>query len=108
MIAVTFPASAQAAKTLYGKTGPGFVITLETAAGRKVTRVRAGTYRIVVVDRTGDDAHNFHLRGRGVNRSTGVPFVGRQVWTVTFRRGAVYRFVCNPHALVMNGSFRAF
>ena len=107
-LAAAFPLSAHAAQTLYAKTGPGVDITLKTASGQKVTRLRAGTYRIVVVDRTGGDAHNFHLRGRGVDRSTSVRFVGRTVWTVTFRRASVYRFVCDPHVFVMHGSFRTF
>lgn len=104
--ALALPNTALAAPKLFAKVGPGFDISLRTATGAKVTRLKAGTYTIVVTDRSGDDMHNFHLRGPGVNRATGVPFVGRRVWTVTFRRGATYRFVCDPHALAMHGSFR--
>jgi hypothetical protein len=92
---------------LIAKAGPGFDITLRTPAGVDVGRIAAGTYTIFVTDRTGDDSHNFHLKGFGVDRATGVPFVGRQRWTVRFTRGKVYRFVCDPHAFVMRGSFRA-
>jgi hypothetical protein len=44
---------------------------------------------ITVNDRTA--AHNFHLTGPGVNRSTGIAFRGQRRWTLTLRRG-VYRF----------------
>ncbi len=105
-VGLALSASAHAVTTLYAKTGPGFVISLKTAAGKKVTRLPAGTYRIVVSDRNGfDNPHNFRLRGPGVNRATGVPFAGRRVWTVTLRPG-VYRFLCDPHELAMHGSFR--
>jgi plastocyanin len=49
--------------------------------------------------------HNFHLRGRGVNKRTTVGFLGSTTWTVTLRPGT-YRFVCDPHARRMRGSFR--
>ena len=106
-LAVAPAASAQRTRTLYAKTGPGFVISLRDASGDRVKRMRAGTYRIVVVDRTGDDAHNFRLRGPGVNRATAIGFVGRTMWTVALRRG-LYRYVCDPHALAMHGSFRVY
>lgn len=101
------PGAARALPILYAKTGPGFVITLKNASGRAVRRVEAGTYQIVVRDRSGDDAHNFHLVGPGLDVGTGVGFVGTKRWRVTFRKGKVYRFRCDPHALVMHGSFRA-
>ncbi len=105
-VVLAVPSTARAAPKLFAKVGPGFDISLRTATGAKVTKLKAGTYTIVVTDRSGDDAHNFHLRGPGVNKATSVPFVGRRVWTVTFRRNATYRFVCDPHELVMHGSFR--
>jgi plastocyanin len=86
--------------------GPGFDIALKTSAGTKVKHLQAGTYRLVVTDRTGVDSHNFHLKGFGVDKATGVPFVGTRTWTVRFTRGRRYRFVCDPHAFVMKGSFR--
>jgi plastocyanin len=83
--------------------GPGATISLRTATGRRVTRLRRGRYRIVVRDRS--RSHNFHLRGPGVNKRTTVGFRGTRTWTVTLRRG-IYRFVCDPHARRMRGSFR--
>jgi plastocyanin len=83
--------------------GPGFTISLRTATGRRVSRLRRGRYRITVRDRSA--SHNFHLRGPGVNKRTSVGFRGNRTWTVTLRRG-LYRFVCDPHARRMRGSFR--
>jgi plastocyanin len=40
-----------------------------------------------------------------VNKRTTVGFRGTRTWSVTFRRGT-YRFVCDPHARRMRGSFR--
>jgi plastocyanin len=83
--------------------GPSATISLRTATGRRVTRLRRGRYRITVRDRSA--SHNFHLRGPGVNKRTTVGFRGTRTWTVTLRRG-LYRFVCDPHAGRMRGSFR--
>jgi plastocyanin len=90
-------------RTLIATVGPGFTISLRTTAGRRVSRVRRGRYRIRVRDRS--SMHNFHLRGRGVNKRTTVRFRGTVTWTVTLRVGT-YRFVCDPHARRMRGSFR--
>ena len=43
--------------------------------------------------------------GPGVNQTTDVDFVGTRTWTVTFQDGQRYRYVCDPHAGQMNGSF---
>lgn len=108
--ACALPASAQNTGsqpiTLIAMVGPDFDITLKTSAGTNVKHLPAGTYRIVVTDRTGDDSHNFHLKGFRVDRATGVRFVGTRIWTVRFTRGKLYRFVCDPHAFAMKGSFR--
>jgi plastocyanin len=91
------------ATTLIATVGPGATISLRTRAGRRVRQVRRGRFRIVVRDRS--RMHNFHLRGPGVNKRTTVGFRGTRTWTVTLRRGT-YRFVCDPHARRMRGSFR--
>jgi plastocyanin len=87
---------------LAGTVGPGFTITLNQGA-KKVTSLKAGRYTLAVNDRA--TTHNFHLRGPGINRATSVAGTGRQTWTVTIRKGT-YRFVCDPHASGMKGSFR--
>ena len=91
--------------TLTATVGPGATISLRTSRGARVTRLKAGRYRIVVRDRS--TMHNFHLSGPGVNKRTTVRFRGSTTWTVTFRKGRTYRFVCDPHAQRMKGSFRA-
>lgn len=93
------------ARTYYGTVGPGAKISFRNAAGTRVYRVPAGLHRIIVRDRS--SVHNFHLRGRGVNRATGIAFVGRRIWrSVRIYRGSIYRYVCDPHATGMRGRFR--
>ena len=82
-------------------TNDGQNITL-TMNGTRVTHLTAGTYAIQVHDNS--TFHNFHLSGPGVDRKTEIDFKGTQTWTVTFTDG-VYRFVCDPHASFMRGSF---
>ncbi len=89
-------------KTLTATVGPGATISLKLG-GKKVTRVKAGRYRIVVRDRS--HMHNFHLIGPGVNKKTAVAAHRTTTWTVTFRQGT-YRFRCDPHRSRMKGSFR--
>jgi|Tabmets5t2r1_1033131.scaffolds.fasta_scaffold00028_16 plastocyanin len=88
---------------LTASVGPGATISLRTASGRRVTRLRAGRYRITVRDRS--TRLNFHLIGPRVNRKTTMRFRGTQTWTLTLRRGS-YRYVCDPRARTLKGSFR--
>jgi plastocyanin len=90
---------------LTASVGPGQRISLRNARGARVTRLKAGRYRVRVTDRSA--MHNFHLVGPGVNKKTTARFRGTVTWTVSFRKGRTYRFVCDPHAKVMKGSFRA-
>src|SRR5437879_13637778 len=83
--------------TLIGTDGPGFTITMSK------TTVKAGTYTIVVHDKS--NIHNFHLTGPGVNKLTSTPWVGTKTWTVKLNKGT-YRFVCDPHATSMKGVLR--
>ncbi len=73
-----------------------------TKGGKKVTRLKAGTYVIVVQDRAAD--HDFHLSGPGLNKTTSVGGEGTFRWKVRLRKGA-YTYVCDPHASFMKGSF---
>ena len=94
-LTATAPAAA-APKMVQGTVGPGFTIKL-TLAGKKVTKLKKGVpYRFQIRDRS--PIHNFHLMGPGVNRVlTSV--------VLKLRKGT-YRFVCDPHASFMHGSFR--
>ena len=97
----TSAAVADAATTLNGTVGPGFTITLKKG-NSKVTSLRAGSYTIKIADKS--NIHNFHLMGPGVNKKTSVPSTGTTTWTVTLKKGT-YRYVCDPHAAMMKGSF---
>jgi hypothetical protein len=101
--ALVIVASASAAvPTLKGTDGPGFTITLKKGT-TKVTKVKAGKYKIVISDLS--NIHNFHLTGPGINKKTGVTAKGTFTWTVTLKKGT-YKFVCDPHAAIMKGSFK--
>lgn len=96
------PAEAALPK-LTGVVGPGFTITLKKGT-TKVTRVKAGRYTLALSDRS--SFHNFHLIGPGVNVKTGVAATGPRTFTVRLQKGKTYRYVCDPHATTMKGSFR--
>jgi len=87
---------------LRGTVGPGFTITLKTAAGRPVGALKAGTYTFSVRDLSG--IHNFHLLGPGVNKKTSVTATGKATWQVRLVKGT-YRFQCDPHLQFMHGRF---
>ena len=91
------PALAATPPTYKGTVGPGFTISM----AKKPTK--AGKIKLVVSDKS--DFHNFHLRGPGVNVKTTVPATGSKTFTITLKNGT-YRFVCDPHASNMKGSFK--
>jgi plastocyanin len=101
--ALVVVASASAATpTLTGTDGPGFTITLKKGSS-KVTKLKAGKYKFVIKDLS--NLHNFHLTGPGINKKTGVGSTGTSTWTVTLKKGT-YKFICDPHAAIMKGSFK--
>jgi plastocyanin len=103
LVAALAGAAVAAPTQLTGTVGPGHTIDLRIG-GKKVTTLKAGTYRLVVTDRSED--HDFRLLGPGVNRVvTGEEFVGKRSVVLKLRKGA-YRFLCAPHADEMRGSFR--
>ena len=102
-VALVFSVTAQAApQKLVGTVGPGFTITLKTAAGKRVTGLTRGTYTLTVKDRS--DEHNFFVSGPGLKKSvTGVDFVGTKTVTLRLASGK-YAFVCTPHSDDMRGA----
>jgi Copper binding proteins, plastocyanin/azurin family len=107
IVAVSIPAAATGSSqapnvTLTGVVGPGFTISLRNADGSTVRHLDPGTYDISVTDNAIE--HNFHLSGPGVNQATEIEGTGPVSWTVTFTDGT-YRFVCDPHAASMRGTF---
>ena len=101
--ALVIVASASAAvPTLKATDGPGFTISLKKGT-TKVTKLKAGKYKIVVKDLS--NIHNFHLTGPGINKKTGVGAKGTFTWTITLKKGT-YKYICDPHAAIMKGSFK--
>jgi plastocyanin len=91
------PSNVVTSKTrLVVTSGPGYVITLKTAAGKAVKRLKKGTYSVTVRDRS--RIHNARLRAPGYNRATTLSFVGTQKWRVRLARTGTLRFQCDPHA----------
>ena len=88
--------------TLVATDGPGFTITLKEGA-KNVTTLKAGTYTFKVEDKS--SIHNFHLIGPGVNVKTSVVAVKTVIWTLKLKKG-IYKYVCDPHATIMHGSFK--
>ena len=103
MLVLAAPSGAMGPTKLKGSVGPGFTITLKKGTA-KVKTLKRGKYSITVSDKS--NIHNFHLRGPGVNKViTATPFQGTKTVTVTLKKG-IYRYVCDPHATVMKGTFR--
>jgi plastocyanin len=100
-LAAAVPAQAAVPK-LTGTVGPGFTISLKKS-GTTLKTTKAGKVSLVVADRS--TIHNFHLTGPGVNVRTSVVGQGTKTFALTLKPGT-YRYVCDPHASVMKGSFR--
>jgi len=96
--AAIFGSAAGASSTagqLVGTVGPSFSIKV-TKNGAAVKTLKAGTYKLVVHDKSG--IHNFHIFGPGLNKMvTTVGFVGTKTVTVKLKKGK-YTFQCDPHA----------
>jgi plastocyanin len=99
--ALVVPSALAGTAKLQGTVGPGFTITL-TQGGKKVTKLKAGSYVFTIADKS--TIHNFHLTGPGVNKKTTVGGQGTSTWKLTLKKGT-YKYVCDPHASIMKGSF---
>jgi hypothetical protein len=88
---------------LLATVGPSATITLRSASGGALKSVKAGTYSIVVRDRS--KAHNFHLVGTGVNRKSAVAGVGTTTWTLKLAKG-VLRFYSDVAPSRVKGSIK--
>ncbi len=99
--ALVVPNALAAPGKLVATVGPGFNITL-TKGGTKVSKLPAGAYVITVSDKS--TAHDFHLSGPGVSKTTTVGGKGTFTWKVTLKKGK-YTYQCDPHASFMKGSF---
>jgi len=87
---------------LVATVGPKMTISL-TKGGVRVKTLKPRRYEITVRDRS--PIHNFHLKGPGVNKKTGVAYHATTTWKVTLTAGK-YGYWCDPHRPGMHGSFR--
>jgi len=67
-------------------TNDAFVISLRDANGNAITQLAPGAYDISVSDRS--EAHNFHLKGPGLDQSTPIGEKQETTWTVTIGEAA--------------------
>ena len=107
---VLAPGSARPGTTaiqLSGTVGPSFTIALRDASGSIVSHLDPGDYTITVRNLTepGSTAHNFHLRGPGVNVATTFD-PGTTVFNVTLTDGQ-YTYLCDAHPTSMIRTFTA-
>jgi hypothetical protein len=98
------PAAAQAptvatGATLRASVGPGFTVNVKRN-GKKVSRIKAGTYRVVVSDLSSE--HNLAVkRANGTARAlTTVAFTGTKTVSLRLTTGR-WEFFCVPHEPVM-------
>ena len=93
------------ANRLKGTVGPGFTISL-TKSGQKVRTLKAGTYTLVVSDKS--SIHNFVLEksrgGKFEKAVTSVGFTGTKTIRVKLTAGK-WQYYCAPHEASMRGTF---
>jgi plastocyanin len=90
------------ATKLSASVGPGRKIALRNANGTRLTLL-TGTTKVVIAVNDRSRSENFHLRGPGVNKSSGVRFRGRVTWRLTLGPG-VYSYRSDRHKS-MHGTF---
>jgi len=103
LVALLVAPAAEALTTFYGRVGPGTTIVLRRANGTVVRRMAPGYRTFVIRDRSA--AHNFHLYGPGIDKRTGVAFVGKRTWSPLRLRVGRYTIVCDVHPATMIRTF---
>jgi hypothetical protein len=99
---VTTPPPPKPTPKLLATVGPKSTISLRSASGAVLHHgVKAGTYSVVVRDRT--KLHNFHLVGKGVNRKSAVAGVGTSTWKLKLAKGTL-RFYSDKAPKTVKGS----
>lgn len=91
------------APKLLATVGPNATISLRSASGAPLKSVKAGTYSVVVRDRS--KAHNFHLVGVRVNKKSSVAAVGTTTWKLKLSKGPL-RFYSDKAPTTVNGSVK--
>jgi len=89
---------------LFATVGPRNTISLRSGTGAVLHHgVKAGTYSIVVRDRS--KVHNFHLVGKGVNKRSTLAGVGTTTWKLKLAKGTL-RFYSDKAPKTVKGSVR--
>jgi plastocyanin len=103
--ALTATALAQHAATpkLVGTVGPGYTINL-TVGGKKVSKLKAGTYAFVIHDKAAIHAWSLDGPNGYAKDLTKVPFIGTKTVTLKLKAGK-YKYYCPPHESMMFGHF---
>lgn len=101
LLAAVTATSHAAANELSGSVTAGADIVLRGDNG-PVSRIAPGTYTIHVRDTATE--HNFHLKGPGVDRATGVDETESVTWTETLAEGK-YTYLCDVHPGYMLRTF---
>jgi len=102
LTATAFARHAATAK-LVGTVGPGYTITL-TQGGKKVTKLKAGTYALTINDKASIHAWSLDGPNGYAKDFTKVPFIGAKTFTVNLKAGK-YKYYCPPHEAMMFGHF---
>jgi hypothetical protein len=96
-----------ATPVLKGTVGPGFTITLKSSSGKKVTSLKAGTYKFVITDKA--DIHTFDVAqtkgGHFHKELTSAGFKGTKTVTVKLTKGS-WQYYCAVHPTEMFGNFK--
>jgi hypothetical protein len=96
------PPPVAATPKLLATVGPKNTISLRSASGGMLHHgVKAGTYSIVVRDRS--KLHNFHLVGKGVNKKSTVAGTGTTTWKLKLAKGTL-RFYSDKAPKTVKGS----
>jgi plastocyanin len=94
--------------TLKGVVGPGYSIKL-TKGGKKVTSLKAGTYKFVIADKS--SFHNFTVEREKPSKPTiekhitGTGFTGKKTLVMKLKPGS-WSFYCSVHEAQMHGDFK--
>ena len=89
---------------LLATVGPRNTISLRSGTGAVLHHgVKAGTYSIVVRDRS--KVHNFHLVGKGVSKRSTLAGVGTTTWKLKLAKGTL-RFYSDKAPKTVKGSVR--
>jgi plastocyanin len=94
--------------TLKGVVGPGYTIKL-TKAGKKVTSLKAGSYKFVISDKA--SLHNFTVEREKPSKPkiekllTATSFTGSKTTVVNLKPGS-WRYYCSIHEAQMHHDFK--